>query len=214
MTETDEGRRARKKRATMNAIELTAVRLALEKGHAHVTVAEICEAVDISRSTFFNYVPTREAAIFGRPLHMIPFDDAMAVLTADGDDSLLRRLFVIAERSVGSSTVHAEVNASRYRIALEQPETLPMVLAQFAGLSNDLLALVYLWLEGDASRRTLPGATTIREASIIVALVGNALQTLLLEMVGNDDTVIPPEAFDEVVAQQEQVARALGARRD
>lgn len=214
MSEPDEGRRARKKRATMNAIELTAVRLALEKGHAHVTVAEICERVDISRSTFFNYVPTREAAIFGRPLHMIPFDDAMALLTAEGDESLLRRLFTVAQLSVGSSVVHAEVNSSRYRIALEQPEALPMVLAQFTGLSNDLMALVFLWLEGDAARRTLPEASAIREASITVALVGNALQTLLLEMVGKEDSEIPPEAFDEVVAQQEKVARALGVGRD
>ncbi len=203
------GRRERKKRETMNAIEVTAVRLALANGFANVSVAEICEEVDISRSTFFNYVGSLEDAVLGQPLRMIPLDEAMAILDADSGQSLLRRLYVIAEASVGSSRVHAEVSGGRYRLALEQPDLLARVLSRFTGLSNDLLALMYVWLETDPSRRTLDHAPTLREASLTVALVGNALQTLLLEASGSDDAEIPAESFEDLIEQQETLAREL-----
>ncbi len=59
------GRRDRKKLATRRALRLAALDLVGERGLAHVTVEDIAEAADVSTRTFFNYFPTKEAAVLG-----------------------------------------------------------------------------------------------------------------------------------------------------
>ncbi|GGD13598.1 TetR/AcrR family transcriptional regulator [Nocardioides daphniae] len=204
-----EGLRARKKRATENAIERTAVRLALEKGHAHVTVPEICDGADISRSTFFNYMPNREAAIFGRPLKMIPFEDAWALMEEHASTSLLRAIYRVALRSVGQSTVNVEVAAGRSRLQMEQPDCAAMLLAPYVALSTDLTGLVYVWLDADHSRRRLTDVPLLNEAIVVISVIGSALQSAIAILQGGGDSDIGEQAFIEAVGQIEEMAGHL-----
>ena len=74
------GLRERKKRATQQAIERSAVELALEHGYENVTVEMICDSVVISQRTFFNYAGSKERAVLG--------------LDAPFPDDKLRRAFI------------------------------------------------------------------------------------------------------------------------
>ena len=79
----------------MVAIENAATSLVLERGFDAVTVDEICAAAEISKRTFFNYVPSTEAAVIGLTPEEVPDDDRTAFLkTADPDvpHALLRLL--------------------------------------------------------------------------------------------------------------------------
>jgi AcrR family transcriptional regulator len=57
--------RERKKLATHRQLRRVALDLVADRGLANVTVEDIAEAAEVSPRTFFNYFPTKEAALFG-----------------------------------------------------------------------------------------------------------------------------------------------------
>lgn len=201
------GLRERKKRATVNAIERAAVRLALEKGFEKVSVMEICDEADISRSTFFNYMPTREAAIFGRPLRMIPMDQALAILDDQAGKSLLSGIFHVSLTSIGGAEINPEVAAGRNRLGAEQPHCMHLMLAPMTTLTLELIGLVAVWLDADHSRRRLPEVSVVREASHVVTVASGALTALMAEMKGGaDDAMLSIETLEQLVREIEVTA--------
>lgn len=52
-------------RETRHALERAAIELTLEHGLDNVTIEQIAEHADVSPRTFFNYFPSKEAAVLG-----------------------------------------------------------------------------------------------------------------------------------------------------
>ncbi|MDR6199979.1 AcrR family transcriptional regulator [Microbacterium sp. SORGH_AS428] len=196
-----ESLRARKKRDTENAIEIAAVELALERGHANVTVADICKRADVSRSTFFNYMSSRETALFGRSLHLLPVEQAGLIIEMSADVPLTTAVFRLIIASIGHAQINAVVAEGRNRMLLEQPDTQAAILAPFLSLTTELTAFLVPWLAAHPERRRLADANTsiMREASLTVLVAVSAFQSLISDTTGTGDVEATEAAFRDSV---------------
>ena len=149
-----EGLRARKRRATENAIETSALKLALDHGVENVTVEAICEMADISRSTFFNYFAARDYAIVGRALTVPEAPEAFELFNADPANLPLGvyRMFIAA---LGHNKVNTDVARLRAKLIAEQPEAARMSDASLAELVPAALTVVGAWLTVHPEHRKL-----------------------------------------------------------
>ncbi len=208
MSDGEGGLRARKKRATENAIERAAVSLALEQGHTKVTVGEICARADVSRSTFFNYMGTRETALFGRSLHLLPALHAHMIMDVDPSAPLTTAVFRLIIASIGHAQINAEVAAGRNQLLLEQPDTQAQILAPFLTLTAELTAFLTPWLIARPERRRLPDPETsaMREASLTVLVAISAFQAMISDMSGVEDVEATEAAFVDSVAKFARLA--------
>lgn len=109
------GLRERKKDDTRRALVETAHRLTLDRGYDGFTVADLAEAVGVSRRTFSNYFSSRAECVLS--WHLIQAENAMVELTeAEADEpipALIRRLLglVTADLDGRGADVALEVNA-------------------------------------------------------------------------------------------------------
>src|SRR6478735_7501972 len=75
--------RERKKLATRRSLRRAALDLVAERGFAHVTIEDIAAAADVSPRTFFNYFPSKEAALFGTDPELIPVLRERMIMVSD-----------------------------------------------------------------------------------------------------------------------------------
>lgn len=108
----DLGRRERKKQVTRQALTAAAVRLFTERGYDETSVADIAEAADVSKRTFFLHFPTKED-----------------VLLAGSDERVTSAVRAIAERPPGTSPRDALAAAAEQMITNVSEGDLPAGLA-------------------------------------------------------------------------------------
>jgi len=94
--------RERKKQATRRSLRRAALDLVAEHGFAHVTVEDIAAAADVSPRTFFNYFPSKEAALFGSDPERVAVLREGVLRQAPGESALtaLRQVLVAEARIV------------------------------------------------------------------------------------------------------------------
>jgi len=78
------GLRERRMAETRASLTRAARRLTAERGLSGFTVEELCETVGVSRRTFFNYFPSKEAALVGHAADQFD-DDAIDTFMTSGD---------------------------------------------------------------------------------------------------------------------------------
>lgn len=197
-----EGLRERKKRQTETAIELAGIELALESGLETVTVAKICDRAEVSRSTFFNYMPSLEAAIFGRPYPRLVPGEVAAMLDAAEGLPLSSALLGVVMSVIENTAVNPEVAGKRYQLMQQHPETQILVRGPLTQVFDDLADVAGDWLEAHPERQAGAGPAR-REAKLLVGIVGMALEDLLLRLSadgGLQDVELSPADWVEAIA--------------
>lgn len=194
------GLRELKRRATENAIEESAIRIALEEGPDAVTVERICHEAFISRSTFFNYFPTRDAAIFGRPLTFESSPRVDEIFNAWGHDLMVGIALAVLE-SLGAELVNTEVARKRMALYAKYPDTADRISWEIGAARRNVEAVVSDWLVRHPEHQKLDDP--YEEAHVVVtmsAMVGE--QMFKIWMQRENDLVI---TLEDIVGARERV---------
>lgn len=133
------GLRERKKRETRRALNLAALDLVEEKGFAAVTTEEIAARAGVSARTFFNYFPSKEAAVIGTTAEELESYAEQLEEVTDGETPLesLRRILA---GMLAPASVDRELRAKRRRILLGEPSLAPALVGNNIRIENALTA--------------------------------------------------------------------------
>lgn len=191
--------RERKRRETRAAIEHAAMALVDELGYDNVTVSMIAERAVVSQGTFFNYFPTKDAAIVGLgPLELDPVAvhaayDRLAPATPYRA-TLSLFLDVVRELDWTSDTA-----AMRARLVTQTPALMRLFLDRTFGFVADFRGILAAYLEAHPERRTCADALTAdEEAGLVVSEALEAAKFALARAAAHPEHGLPDA--DEVEA--------------
>ena len=155
--------RERKKLATRHELRRVTLRLVAERGFSNVTVEEIAEAANVSPRTFFNYFPSKEAALFGSDPELKTATRDAIVHQQPGEPvvTVLGSIMTAQARKVADD--FAELGGdpvqwlSRMRSARTDPQLHAVHGAQMAALERSLAEAIAQRLGTDVERDPYPG---------------------------------------------------------
>jgi AcrR family transcriptional regulator len=129
------GLRERKKQQTRDAIHEAALKLIDEQGLDATTIDQICGAADVSSRTFFNYFPTKAAAVLQLPDATISPEVRERFLAATG--GLVWALCDV----VGSSSDGGPDRIRLKKVVSRHPELLSIVTTMMTEVRTQYIAL-------------------------------------------------------------------------
>jgi len=136
--------RERKKLATRRELRRVALRMIAERGYSNVTVEEIAEAANVSPRTFFNYFPTKEAALFGADPELAEATRDAIVRQSPGEPVLTVLRALMRNRAAEVASEFAELGGdplewlARMKAARTDPHLHAAHAAQMAAIERSL----------------------------------------------------------------------------
>lgn len=124
--------RARRRRQTTQEIHDAALRLARERGYDNVTIEQISAEAGVSQRTFFNYFPTKEAAVVYAPLE-IPAELAAEFISLGRApySVVLTDLISLITRHLGQEPPSRRQSEDIKVVSLQNPNVLAAVLTTY-----------------------------------------------------------------------------------
>ena len=158
-----------RRRATEVAIHRAAVELIGEHGYDAVTVNMISDRAGVSVRTFFNYFPTKEAAVV---LPYAPFDPALSdvVRTGPGADRLFADLADLTVNNLETYNEGAVGPETLLPMIHEAPELLQRHTSELALVETQIGELIAqrLGLPGDDRRVEIIATAVIASAKTAI----------------------------------------------
>lgn len=146
------GLRERKRRATRRAIQFAAITIVRDNGLERLTVDEISRVADISPRTFFNYFPTKEAALIG-DAPALPATEAVTRFVEDSSGrSILSGIGDMLDEASELASADHELSHLRRTVLKQHPHLFAMRIATMKHFEDDLHAVVVRRLQHDKTR--------------------------------------------------------------
>ncbi len=185
------GLRERKKIKTRAAIQREAYRLFREQGYDATTVEEICDAAEVSPSTFFRYFPSKAEVVLWDeydPQIIQIFKEQPNTLTPiEALRNALRAVF-------GRLSAEQEAEQrQRMTLILAEPELRAAMLSELDRTARLLADLLAKRTGGD------PGEFAVR---VVAGAVVGAMTAVMFEAADNPGADVP-DLLDQALAQLE-----------
>lgn len=169
------GLRELKRRRTRRSIEEAATALVAERGFEAVTVEDICATAEISRRTFFNYMPSKDEAVLGTPPLLLDDESREAFLTTPSEN-LVALAFDLLLAPTEDEEDHDEkfarqLRERRQRILAAEPSLAMTSLNRFREHSRQIYELIREHLDRIPTDRRLPDQPVEVEARILSGLI-------------------------------------------
>lgn len=162
---TDEGLRNRKKRETRSRLHRAALDLVARDGLDQVTIEQIAGAAQVSYRTFFNYYPTKEAAVIGADPHLP--DRLMAAFRArPADEDVLSSLEQVMWERIEPLVADPALRAQRNRAFAAAPALISTAAGSASGIERRLAEAVAERLGVD--RRTDPRPNLLTGSALAI----------------------------------------------
>jgi AcrR family transcriptional regulator len=187
-------RRERKKLATRRSLRRAALDLIAKRGFAHVTVEDIAEAADVSPRTFFNYFPSKEAALFGTDPDEVEALRERVAREAPGDPVLDALRTIVATGVTARAAELAELGGdpadwlNRMRELRTDPHLRAAQAAQMAKVERALIEGLAERLGTDPERDPYPG--------LLAAVAAGVYRSTLTFWAASGGTVPPGQLAD------------------
>ena len=138
-----EGLRARRRRETVREVHAVALRMVRERGFDSVTVEAISAEAGIAPRTFFNYFPTKEAAVVHGPFDLAESDvEAFWARPEVPYPDLLRELVGLLARNLAQDPPSRDDLHDVLAVAQTHPGVLAAMLAQLEGFQRRIAGMV------------------------------------------------------------------------
>lgn len=170
------GLRERKRLTTQRRITDEALGLVERHGFDSVTVEEICDAADISRRTFFNYVSSKDEAVIGT----FPFeldDAALDTIATTQTDNVVE--LVLSQLRERDQRHDPELSARRRTLLAEDPSLAHAVHTRRVERLTALAESVGKHFERFPDDRTLADVPVEVEIHAIIEMYRSALSLYL-----------------------------------
>lgn len=170
------GLRERKRLATRRAIEMAAVGLISENSLDTVTVDEISHAADISPRTFFNYFPSKEAAIIGDAPEMPDDDSVGRYVDAPIGSSVFDGLAALLGAATGDSAVDGDLMHQRRSLLKQYPELFARRMSAMRTFEDQLREVVAQRLVVDEPDLAEDPATLLSRSRLVTHVAFGAMK--------------------------------------
>jgi AcrR family transcriptional regulator len=140
------GLRERKRLATRRAIQHAVLTLTLERGIDKVTVEDISRVAKISPRTFFNYFPSKDAAVVGEAPELAAPEEierfVKGGVSSDGHSDMLAQLAELLSKSLKRAEDDREIHRLRREVLTDNAHLFGMRMATLRGFEQRLQAVV------------------------------------------------------------------------
>ena len=196
------GSRERRKRAVAASVERIAVDLALEFGIDGMTVEMICDRALISHRTFYNYFPSKEAALFAaRPE---PSPERLAAFRAGTSPDVLGDLLELLAATAFLDEEQERLFRDRGRLLKQEPQLVLKAAPKSDKFFAQLTELTLDRLTGMA--HTSNPAPDLRDRASMVVTIATAVMHRSLQMqLEADDTTTPRAVLDHSISLARQI---------
>ena len=180
-TECHEGLRSRKKAQSRRDIECALLELVLERGYERVTVEDACQRAGVSKKTFFNYFPSKDAAIRGRFDAIPTVEELKGLLSSGSEENYIDMIaHAIQMDLVDSDEEDAHVRELRQAVLAKNPELLFRGHKDVADMQANVAAALNSYLTEHPERRLLPDAELAIEILTSISALASIMRIRLV----------------------------------